>query len=55
MSVLNSCALRSLFILFTDLNYIYIYIYIRSRMGVEHSAEGIFGCRSHNAKFFERI
>ena len=24
-------------------------------MGVEHSGEGIFGRRSHNAKFFERI
>ena len=24
-------------------------------MGVEHSGEGIFGYRSHNAKHFERI
>ena len=24
-------------------------------MGVEHSGEGISGCRSHNAKLFERI
>ena len=24
-------------------------------MGVEHSGEGIYGCRSHNAKIFERI
>ena len=24
-------------------------------MGVEHSGRGIFGCRSHNAKLFERI
>ena len=24
-------------------------------MGVEHSGEGIFGRRSHNAKLFERI
>ena len=24
-------------------------------MGVEHSGEGIVGCRSHNAKLFERI
>ena len=24
-------------------------------MGVEHSGEGIFGRRSHNAKVFERI
>ena len=24
-------------------------------MGVEHSDEGIFGRRSHNAKLFERI
>ena len=24
-------------------------------MGVEHSGEGIYGCRSHNAKLFERI
>ena len=29
--------------------------YIRSPMGVEHSGEGIFGRRSHNAKLFERI
>ena len=28
---------------------------IRSPMGVEHSGEGIDGCRSHNAKLFERI
>ena len=27
--------------------------YIRSPMGVEHSGEGIFVCRSHNAKLFE--
>ena len=31
--------------------YIHIYIYI----GVVHSGEGIFCCRSHNAKLFERI
>ena len=24
-------------------------------MGVEHSGEGIFGCRSDNANLFERI
>ena len=24
-------------------------------MGVEYSGEGIYGCRSHNAKLFERI
>ena len=24
-------------------------------MGVEHSNEGIYGCRLHNAKLFERI
>ena len=24
-------------------------------MGVECSGEGMYGCRSHNAKFFERI
>ena len=29
--------------------------YILSTMGVEHSGEGIFGRRSHNAKLFERI
>ena len=46
---------------------IYIYIYrerererkrereIRSSFGVEHSSEGIYGCRSHNTKLFERI
>ena len=43
-----------------------IYVYIYECMcvyvcvcvcvgGVEHSGEGIFGCRSHNAKLFERI
>ena len=26
-----------------------------SPMGVEHSGEGFYGCRSHNAKPFERI
>ena len=26
-----------------------------SPMGVEHSGEGIVGCRSHNAKLFKRI
>ena len=35
--------------------YIYIYIYMQSPMGVENSAEGIYACRSHNAKLFERI
>ena len=30
-------------------------IYIRTPMGVEHSGEGIFSRRSHNAKLFERI
>ena len=29
--------------------------FIRSPMGVEHSGEGIYGRRSHNAKLFERI
>ena len=24
-------------------------------MGFEHSSEGIYGCRSNNAKLFERI
>ena len=24
-------------------------------MGFEHSGEGIYGCRSHNLKLFERI
>ena len=24
-------------------------------MGVKHSGEGIYGCRSHNAKLFEWI
>ena len=28
---------------------------IRSPMGVEHSGEGIFSRRPHNAKLFERI
>ena len=26
-----------------------------SPMGVKHSGEGIYGCRSHNAKLFEQI
>ena len=38
-----------------SIQYIYIYIYIRSPMGIEHSGEGILGCRTHNAKLFERI
>ena len=25
------------------------------KLGVEHSGEGVFGCRSHDAKLFERI
>ena len=29
--------------------------YIRSPLGVEHSGEGIYGCRSHNGKLFEQI
>ena len=28
---------------------------VRSPTGVEHSGEGIYGCRSHNAKLFELI
>ena len=35
--------------------YLYIFIFIRPPMAVEHSGEGIYGCRSHNAKLFERI
>ena len=26
-----------------------------SYMGIEHSGEGIYNCRSHNTKLFERI
>ena len=33
----------------------YIKFYICSPMGVEHSGEGIYSCRLHNAKLFERI
>ena len=29
--------------------------YMCSPMRVEHSGEGIFACRSHNANLFERI
>ena len=30
--------------------YIYIYVY-----GVDHSGEGMYGCRTYNAKLFEQI
>ena len=46
--ILNSRALRTLSLDITS-------HYVRSPMAVEHSAEGIYGSHSHDAKFFEQI